>query len=84
MGVSLTKNPVSWLKECTSPWTDMEAAMRQASIPLLNLESKGAMAEFHIVGFSLGYELIYAEATLPDWNDMRGRRIHGSRVTPIP
>jgi hypothetical protein len=57
----------------------MEAAMRQASIPLLSLEYKRARAEFDIVGFSPGYELTYAEATLPDWNGMgrKNPRIQG-------
>jgi radical SAM family uncharacterized protein len=42
-----------------APWTDMEAAIRQASIPLLSLESKRPLSEFDIIGFSLGYELTY-------------------------
>ncbi|MDM7999638.1 MAG: TIGR03960 family B12-binding radical SAM protein [Dehalococcoidia bacterium] len=42
-----------------APWFDMEAAMRQAQIPLLSLESKRPLAEFDIIGFSLGYELTY-------------------------
>src|SRR4030042_7140254 len=41
-----------------APWIDMEAAMRAANIPLLSLESKRPLAEFDILGFSLGYELI--------------------------
>lgn len=42
-----------------SPWTDMEAAMRQANIPLFSLENKRALSEFEIVGISLPYETIY-------------------------
>lgn len=42
-----------------APWIDMEAAIRQAKIPLLSLESKRPLAEFDILGFSLGYELTY-------------------------
>ncbi len=42
-----------------APWIDMEAAMRQAGIPLLSLESGRPLREFDIVGFSLGYELTY-------------------------
>lgn len=42
-----------------APWVDMEAAMRQAGAPLLSLESKKPLAEFDIIGFSLGYELTY-------------------------
>ncbi len=42
-----------------APWTDMEALMRERGIPLYSLESKKAVAEFDIIGFSLGYELTY-------------------------
>ena len=42
-----------------APWADMEAALRKAGIPLLSLESKRPLNDFDIIGFSLGYELIY-------------------------
>ena len=42
-----------------APWTDMEAAMRTAGIPLLSLESKHPLKDFDIIGFSLDYELTY-------------------------
>ncbi len=42
-----------------APWSDMEAAMRQADIPLFSLESRHPLKEFDIIGFSLGYELTY-------------------------
>ena len=42
-----------------APWIDMEAALRQAGIPLLSLESGRPLADFDIIGFSLGYELTY-------------------------
>ncbi|MEJ2709132.1 MAG: TIGR03960 family B12-binding radical SAM protein [Anaerolineales bacterium] len=42
-----------------SPWTDMEAAMREAGIPLYALESKHSLADFDIIGFSLPYETLY-------------------------
>jgi radical SAM family uncharacterized protein len=42
-----------------APWVDMEAAMRQAGVPLLSLESKRPLSQFDIIGFSLGYELTY-------------------------
>ncbi|MDD4859820.1 MAG: TIGR03960 family B12-binding radical SAM protein [Dehalococcoidales bacterium] len=42
-----------------APWTDMEALMRQNSIPLYSLETKHPLKEFDIIGFSLGYELGY-------------------------
>src|SRR5512142_1340403 len=42
-----------------SPWTDMEALMREHGIPLYSLESKRSLADFDIVGFSLPYETLY-------------------------
>ena len=41
------------------PWTDMEAAMRTAGIPLYALESKRPLADFDILGFTLPYETLY-------------------------
>lgn len=55
----LNKQPGVLAERVYAPWTDMEAAMRQADIPLLSLESKRPLVEFDIIGFSLGYELTY-------------------------
>ncbi len=41
------------------PWIDMEAAMREARIPLYALESKRPVSEFDILGVSLPYETLY-------------------------
>jgi radical SAM family uncharacterized protein len=45
-----------------SPWEDMETALRKQNIPLFSLESKHPLKEFHVIGFSLGYELTYTNA----------------------
>jgi radical SAM family uncharacterized protein len=42
-----------------APWTDMEAALRQAEIPLFSLETKHPVSEFDILGISLPYETLY-------------------------
>ena len=42
-----------------SPWLDMEALMREHSIPLYTLESKRPLACFDIIGISLPYETLY-------------------------
>ncbi len=42
-----------------APWTDMEALMRERAIPLFALESMDAIRDFHILGFSLQYEMSY-------------------------
>lgn len=45
-----------------SPWTDMEARMRAADIPLFGIESKRPVREFDLLGISLPYEQLYANA----------------------
>jgi radical SAM family uncharacterized protein len=42
-----------------TPWTDMEARLRQAGLPLVSLESFTPLSEFDIIGFSLQYEMSY-------------------------
>ena len=42
-----------------APWTDMEAALREAELPLFSLETKHPVAEFDILGISLPYETLY-------------------------
>lgn len=43
-----------------APWVDMENKLRLNNIALFSLETKRALNEFDIVGFSLGYELTYS------------------------
>jgi hypothetical protein len=45
-----------------SPWTDMEALMRESAIPLYSLESKHPLADFDIIGITLPYETLYTNA----------------------
>jgi len=42
-----------------APGTDMEALMRQRSLPLWGWESRHPLADFELVGFSLQYELTF-------------------------
>lgn len=42
-----------------APWFDCEALLRQYQQPLVSLETHTPLSEFHIVGFSLQYELTY-------------------------
>jgi len=54
-----------------SPWTDMEAAMRQSNIPLYSLETKHAITDFDLLGISLPYEHLYTNTlNLLDLADM--------------
>jgi len=55
----LNSQPDVLAERVYAPWTDMDAAMRTAGIPLLSLESKRRLKDFDIIGFSLDYELTY-------------------------
>ncbi|MFY9813450.1 MAG: TIGR03960 family B12-binding radical SAM protein [Dehalococcoidales bacterium] len=41
------------------PWTDMASEMKAHNIPLFSLETKHPVAEFDLLGFSLGHEMTY-------------------------
>ncbi len=43
-----------------APWTDFEERLRANEIPLFSLESKVPLKDFDIIGFSLTYEMNYA------------------------
>jgi Fe-S oxidoreductase len=43
-----------------APWVDMEAKMRENSLPLTSLETMKALNKFDFVGFTLQYELSYS------------------------
>ena len=42
-----------------APWTDMEAAMRAAGVPLYSLETARPAGEFDVLAFNLSAELTY-------------------------
>jgi radical SAM family uncharacterized protein len=42
-----------------APWLDFEEALRRNGIPLYSLESFTPLHRFDVLGFSLGYELLY-------------------------
>ncbi len=42
-----------------APWVDMEKEIRSRGLNLVSLENFKALSEFHIVGFSLQYEMSY-------------------------
>jgi radical SAM family uncharacterized protein len=54
--------PDALAERAYAPWTDMEAKMREHGIPLYSLETKHALADFDIIGFSLPYETLYTNA----------------------
>ena len=61
------------------PWSDMEAAMRQANLPLYSLESKHPISEFDILGVSLPYETLYTNTL--NLLDLSGIPLRGEERT---
>ncbi len=52
----LNRQPDVLAERVYAPWPDMQAALRQAGLPLYSLENKRPLSEFDLVGFSLPYE----------------------------
>ena len=43
-----------------APWTDMEEQLIRRDLPLFSLESHRPLRDFHLIGFTLQYELSYS------------------------
>ncbi len=56
----LNRRPDVAAERCYAPWVDLEAELRARGLPLVSLESHLALRDFHVIGFSLQYELTYA------------------------
>jgi len=57
---TLMNRRADWLCERVfAPWRDMEAALREAGLPLYSLESFTPLCDFDVLGFSLQYEISY-------------------------
>ncbi len=59
-----------------APWTDMEAAMRAASVPLFSLEGSLPAAEFDVLAFNLSAELTYTNVL--NMIDLAGVPVRGT------
>jgi len=64
LGLAILSEVVNSLDDAScervySPWTDMEALMRERGIPLFTLETHRPVAELDIFGISLPHELTY-------------------------
>jgi radical SAM family uncharacterized protein len=58
----VNQRPDALAERAYVPWVDMEEQMRLHAIPLYSLETKHALADFDILGFSLPYETLYTNA----------------------
>lgn len=59
-----------WCERVFAPDDDMENAMRSAGVPLYGLESFDPLGEFHLIGFTLQYEMCYT--TILNMLDLAG------------
>jgi len=59
-----------------APWTDMEAAMRAASVPLFSLEGSLPAGEFDVLAFNLSAELTYTNVL--NMIDLAGVPVRGA------
>ncbi len=55
----LNSHPDYLAERAFAPWTDMEAALREAGLPLISLESSVPLRDFDVIGFTLACELTY-------------------------
>ena len=55
----LNRHPKIFAERVFAPAEDMESHLRNSHVPLFSLESQHSLTEFHIIGFSLLYELNY-------------------------
>jgi radical SAM family uncharacterized protein len=55
----LNERPDALAERTYAPWTDMEAAMRAAGVPLFSLEGARAASDFDVLAFNLSAELTY-------------------------
>ncbi len=55
----LNRRQDTYCERVFAPWVDMEAVMREKGIPLFALETKDAVKDFDMLGFTLQYEMSY-------------------------
>ena len=70
-----------WCERVFAPWIDMEEEMRREGLLLYGLESGDPIADFDIIGFSLGYEMAYTNVL--NMLDLAGLPIHAEERTGL-
>ena len=75
----LNKMPDVYCERVYSPWTDLDAIMREKHIPLFAIESQDSVKDFDILGITLQYEMCYTN--ILQILDLSGIPLHGSDRT---
>ena len=57
---AINAQPWSLCERVCMPWVDMMALMQEEGVPLFSLESRHALKDFDVVGFTLQYEMSYS------------------------
>ena len=70
-----------WCERAYAPWGDMEEEMRREGMLLYGLESGDPIADFDIIGFSLGYEMAYTNVL--NMLDLAGLPLRSSERTAL-
>lgn len=55
----VNRNPQWAAERAFTPWPDFEALLRESAVPLHSLETRRALSEFDVVGFTLQHEVNY-------------------------
>ncbi len=56
----INREPWSLCERFFMPWTDMIALMEEEGVPLFSMESRHALRDFDVIGFTLQYEMSYS------------------------
>ncbi len=75
----LNKMPDVYCERVYSPWTDLDAIMREKHIPLFAIESQDPVKDFDILGITLQYEMCYTN--ILQILDLSWIPLHGSDRT---
>lgn len=75
----LNKMPDVYCERVYSPWTDLDAIMREKHIPLFAIESQDPVKDFDILGITLQYEMCYTN--ILQILDLSGIPLHGNDRT---
>jgi radical SAM family uncharacterized protein len=74
----INARPDSLAERVFAPWTDMAKVLKDNKLPLVSLESGHPLAEFDVIGFSMGYEFTFTNiltmldlAGIPVWSHER-------------
>ena len=80
----LNERPDAVAERAYAPWTDMEASMRAAGLPLFSVDTHRAAGDFDVLAFNLSAELVYTNLlNLVDLAGVPVRNEHRAPADPI-